>query len=89
MARLAPRTTESADVVVVGGGNAGFCAAHAAASRGRRVLLLERAAAAESGGNSFFTAGAIRMTHAGLADLLDIVEPDERVARTEVPPYSP
>jgi tricarballylate dehydrogenase len=89
MATPAPQTIESADVVVVGGGNAGYCAAHAAASRGRRVMLLERAAPAESGGNSFFTAGAIRMTHDGLADLLDIVEPDERLARTEVPPYSP
>lgn len=84
----APRTTESADVVVVGGGSAGFCAAHAAASRGRRVTLMERAPAAAAGGNSFFTAGAIRMTHDGLADLLDLVEPDERLPRTQVPPYS-
>ena len=83
----APQVAESADVVVVGGGNAGYCAAHAAASRGRRVVLLERAAPAESGGNSYFTAGAIRMTHEGLAGLLDIVEPDERLAQTEVPPY--
>jgi tricarballylate dehydrogenase len=78
---------ESADVVVVGGGNAGYCAAHAAALRGRRVLLLERASPRDSGGNSFFTAGAIRMTHDGLDDLLDVVEPDERLARTKVPPY--
>lgn len=82
------RSAESVDVVVVGGGNAGFCAAHAAASRGRRVMLLERAALADSGGNSFFTAGAIRMTHAGVADLLDILQPDERLERTEVPPYA-
>ncbi|MGH3305351.1 MAG: FAD-dependent oxidoreductase, partial [Streptosporangiaceae bacterium] len=88
MAQPAPRPTESADVVVVGGGNAGYCAAHAAASRGRRVTLIERAAAAEAGGNSFFTAGAIRMTHDGVDDLLDLVEPDERLARTRVPPYS-
>jgi tricarballylate dehydrogenase len=88
MALPAPQLTESADVVVVGGGNAGYCAAHAAAGRGRRVVLLERAAPAEAGGNSFFTAGAIRMAHGGVADLLDIVEPDERHARTEVPPYS-
>jgi len=87
MPSRAPQIAESADVVVVGGGNAGFAAAHAAASRGRRVVLLERAAPAESGGNSFFTAGAIRMAHDGLPDLLDIVEPDERIAQTEVPPY--
>jgi tricarballylate dehydrogenase len=88
MARLAPRPTETADVVVVGGGNAGYCAAHAAALRGRRVTLIERAQAAEAGGNSFFTAGAIRMTHDGIDGLRDLVEPDERMAATEVPPYS-
>jgi tricarballylate dehydrogenase len=78
---------QSAEVVVVGGGNAGYCAALAAAQRGRQVILLERALPQDAGGNSFFTAGAIRMTHDGLPDLLDIVEPDERLARTEVPPY--
>ena len=88
MATPAPQITESAEVVVVGGGNAAYCAAHAAASRGRQVILLERAPRAEAGGNSFFTAGAIRMTHDGLDDLLDLIEPDERTARTEVPPYS-
>jgi tricarballylate dehydrogenase len=82
------QTTESADVVVVGGGNAGYCAAHAAALRGRRVILIERAPTAEAGGNSFFTAGAIRMAHDGLDDLLDLVEPDARLPRSEVPPYS-
>ena len=89
MRQPAPQTSGSADVVVVGGGNAGFCAAHAAASRGRSVLLLERAAPAEAGGNSYFTAGAVRMTHGGVADLLDVVEPDERLAHTEVPDYPP
>jgi tricarballylate dehydrogenase len=84
-----PRATESADVVIVGGGNAGYCAAHAAATRGRKVVLLERANRAEAGGNSYFTAGAIRMTHGGLPDLLDIIEPDERLIHTEVPDYSP
>ena len=78
---------ESVDVVVVGGGNAGFTAAHAAASRGRRVLLLERGDEVESGGNSYYTAGATRIAHGGLADLVDIVEPDDRHAVTEVPPY--
>jgi tricarballylate dehydrogenase len=87
MAPPAPRSAPSADVVVVGGGNAGYCAAHAAALRGRRVVLIERAPAAEAGGNSFFTAGAIRMAHQGLDDLLDLVEPDARLPGTEVPPY--
>ncbi len=87
MTAPAPRVTDSADVAVVGGGNAGYCAAHAAALQGHRVVLIERAPAAEAGGNSFFTAGAIRMTHDGLDDLLDLVEPDARLPRTDVPPY--
>jgi tricarballylate dehydrogenase len=78
----------SADVVVVGGGNAGFSAAHAAAERGRRVVLLERGTPETAGGNSFYTAGATRIAHGGLDDLRDVVEPDERHAVTEVPPYS-
>lgn len=76
------------EVIVVGGGNAGFSAAHAAAERGRRVLLLERGDADTAGGNSFYTAGATRIAHAGLEDLRDVVEPDERHPMTEVPPYS-
>ncbi|SQD96153.1 MULTISPECIES: FAD-dependent tricarballylate dehydrogenase TcuA [unclassified Parafrankia] len=78
----------NADVVVVGGGNAGYCTAHAAAERGRRVLLLEKAPRALAGGNSYYTLGATRMVHAGLGDLLEVLEPDERHVRTEVPPYS-
>lgn len=75
------------DVIVIGGGNAGYSAAHAAAERGRRVLVLERGSAETAGGNSFFTAGATRINHAGLDDIVDIVEYDERHPRTEVPPY--
>ena len=74
-------------MVVVGGGNAGFAAAHAAAERGRRVVVLEKGAAEVAGGNSYFTAGATRIAHDGLADLLDFVEPDPRHARAVVPPY--
>jgi tricarballylate dehydrogenase len=76
------------DVIVVGGGNAAFTAAHAAAERGRDVLLLEKAPKEESGGNSYYTAGATRIAHAGLEDLRDLVEYDERHAATEVPPYT-
>lgn len=75
------------DVIVIGGGNAGFSAAHAAAQRGRRVLILERGTAETAGGNSFFTAGATRINHAGLDEIADIVEHDERHGRTEVPAY--
>ena len=77
-----------ADVIVVGGGNAAFTAAHAAAERGRRVLLLEKAPRGAFGGNSYYTAGATRIAHAGLDDLQDFIEPDERHAVTEVPAYS-
>ncbi|WP_247040753.1 FAD-dependent tricarballylate dehydrogenase TcuA [Arthrobacter rhizosphaerae] len=84
----APQDMEAVDVVVVGGGNAGFTAAHAAAVRGRKVVLLEKGSEDLAGGNSFYTAGATRIAHNGLDDLLDWVEPDERHSRTEVPPYS-
>jgi tricarballylate dehydrogenase len=80
--------TNDADVIVVGGGNAGFSAAHAAAERGRSVLLLERGTPDMAGGNSFYTAGATRIDHAGLDDLTPFVVADERHASTEVPPYS-
>jgi len=56
-------------VVVVGAGNAGLCAALAAAEQGARVTVLERAPREERGGNSAFTAGAMRVTYDGLADL--------------------
>ncbi|MFE5122630.1 FAD-dependent oxidoreductase [Streptomyces sp. NPDC056669] len=57
------------DVIVVGGGNAGFCAAQSARQAGARVLVLEKAPRQWAGGNSYFTAGAMRTSHGGLADL--------------------
>jgi tricarballylate dehydrogenase len=81
--------TESVDVVVVGGGNAGFSAAHAAAARGRRVVLLEKGLPEEAGGNSYYTAGAFRIAHAGLDDVADLLDPDDRQERSVLPPYEP
>ena len=52
------------------------------------MVLLEKAPREHAGGNSFYTLGATRMVHDGFGDLLEILEPDERHARTEVPPYS-
>ncbi|MGW4376843.1 FAD-dependent tricarballylate dehydrogenase TcuA [Streptomyces albidoflavus] len=78
------------DVIVVGGGNAGFSAAHAARERGARVLLVEKAPREWAGGNSYFTAGAVRTAHGGVADLEPLLSgPDrERLARTDLDPYS-
>jgi tricarballylate dehydrogenase len=78
---------EQVDVVVVGAGNAGFSAAQAAAERGRRVLVLEKGDPARAGGNSYYTAGAVRIAHGGLADVADLLDPDDRHAVTDLPPY--
>jgi tricarballylate dehydrogenase len=81
---------ESWNVVVVGGGNVAFSAAHAAREQADRVLLLEKAPPEWSGGNTWFTAGAFRITHGGLEDLGPLLEElsDELAARTDVPLYS-
>ncbi|MPV38556.1 FAD-dependent tricarballylate dehydrogenase TcuA [Georgenia subflava] len=76
------------DVVVVGAGNAAFSAALAARDRGREVVMLEAAPREQAGGNSYYTAGATRIAHDGLEDLTDLVEADERHARSTVPPYT-
>jgi tricarballylate dehydrogenase len=78
---------EHVDVVVVGGGNAGFSAAHAAAERGRRVLLLEKGEPRQAGGNSYYTAGALRIAHGGLAEVADLLDDDDRHSVTVLPPY--
>ena len=82
------RALDHTDVVVVGGGNAGFSAAHAATQRGRKVVLLECGEEELAGGNSYYTAGATRITHNGLEDLRDFIESDDRHAVTEVPVYT-
>jgi len=76
------------DAVIVGGGNAGLCAAHAARETGARVLLLEKSPADEAGGNSFYSAGAFRVPHHGLDDLVPLLGgPDSRLPVTVIPPY--
>jgi tricarballylate dehydrogenase len=77
------------DVVVVGSGNAGFSTAHAARHEGARVLLLEKAPRAWAGGNSYFTAGAVRTSHGGLADLEPLLDdlPADKRGRVDLDPY--
>jgi tricarballylate dehydrogenase len=78
------------DVVVVGGGNAAFCAAHAAREYAERVLIVEKAPPERAGGNSYFTAGAFRTAHHGLAQLRPLLPDltDEQAAVIDLPPYS-
>lgn len=62
------------DVVVVGGGNAGFSAAVSAAQSGaQKVVLVDKCPEDWAGGNSHFTAGAFRIVHGGLEDVLPII----------------
>ncbi|KAH7020835.1 uncharacterized protein B0I36DRAFT_424822 [Microdochium trichocladiopsis] len=79
------------EVLVVGSGNAGFAAALSAAQSGARsVLLIDKCPEDWAGGNTYFTAGAYRIAHGGLADLLPIVNnvTSEQAAKIELAPYS-
>lgn len=92
MSEPAPASTASAesyDIVVVGGGNAGFSAAHAAREAGASVLLLEKAGADEAGGNSFYTAGAFRVSFESIDELLPLLDDETKalLPRTVVPAY--
>jgi succinate dehydrogenase/fumarate reductase flavoprotein subunit len=84
-------TAHKYDCIVVGSGHAGSCAALSATEHGcARVLILDKCPEAWAGGNGYFTAGAHRTVHAGLADLLTIVEnvPPELASCIDVDPYS-
>lgn len=89
-------TSEDWDVLVVGGGNAGFSAAISAAEtlpRGDgqpRVLLVDKCPESWAGGNSYFTAGAMRCVHAGLPDVLPLVNnvDAELADRIDLDPYT-
>ena len=78
------------DVIVAGSGNAGFSAALSARERGARVLIVDKAPDPWLGGNSYFTAGAMRTTHGGTADLLSFIDPPDadQFARTDLRPYT-
>ncbi|KAH8104835.1 hypothetical protein BXZ70DRAFT_622612 [Cristinia sonorae] len=85
--------TTNFDCIVVGSGNAGSCAALAAKDSGcSRVLILDKCPPDWVGGNGYFTAGAHRTVHGGLADLLPIVRnvsPGSDLASTiDMDPYT-
>lgn len=83
--------TRTFDCIVVGGGHAGASAAIAAVDAGRKhVLIVEKAPEEWVGGNGYFTAGAHRTVHAGLADLLPIVTnvTAEQAEKIDVTPYT-
>ena len=75
------------DVIVVGSGNAAFSAALTAREHGASVLMLEKAPREWIGGNTWFTAGAFRLTHSGLADLDPLLEPPD--GAIDLPAYTP
>ena len=80
------------DVLVVGSGNAGFSAALSAAQSNpdASIVVIDKCPRTWAGGNSYFTAGAFRTVHDGLADLLPLVNnatPDQ-AARIDMPVYS-
>ncbi|CAL5868116.1 uncharacterized protein PFLUO_LOCUS2340 [Penicillium psychrofluorescens] len=89
---MSPPPPSTCDILVVGGGNAGFCAALAAAegSPRSRVVIVDKCPSSWVGGNSYFTAGAFRTAHAGLHDLLPLVNntTPEQAARIDIPVYS-
>lgn len=79
------------DVLVVGGGNAGFSAALSARQSGaKNVLIIDKCPEEWVGGNSFFTAGAYRVAHDGLRDVLPLVGnvSEEQAAKIELAPYT-
>ncbi|CAG7564526.1 unnamed protein product [Fusarium equiseti] len=78
-------------VLVVGSGNAGFAAALSAAENGANdILIIDKCPEEWVGGNSYFTAGAYRIAHNGLQDLLPIVNnvSPEQADKIDLTPYT-
>lgn len=79
------------DVLVVGSGNAGFSAAVSAVQSGAQsVVVIDKCPEQWAGGNTYFTAGAYRIAHGGLADLLPIVNNVDKdfAKRIDLDPYT-
>lgn len=82
---------QEVDVLVIGSGNAGLCAAISAAESGaERVLVIDSCPEDWAGGNSYFTAGAFRTVHAGLSDVLPIVNnvEEQKAKLIDIEPYT-
>ncbi|RJE21472.1 fumarate reductase flavoprotein subunit [Aspergillus sclerotialis] len=84
------------DILIIGSGNAGFSAAISAAQASQshkqkpRILLIDKCPPEWAGGNSYFTAGAFRTVHSGLADLLPLVNnvDPETASKIDMAPYT-
>ncbi|KAL3603006.1 hypothetical protein FPOAC2_07323 [Fusarium poae] len=85
------RLPQNVDVLIVGSGNAGFAAALSAADNGaKNILLIDKCPEEWVGGNSYFTAGAYRIAHGGLNDLLPFVNnvSHEQAGKIDLAPYT-
>ncbi|GAB7327579.1 hypothetical protein MBLNU13_g11433t3 [Cladosporium sp. NU13] len=80
------------DIIVLGSGAAALTTALEAltsVSPAPRVLVLEKSPESWAGGNGYFTAGAYRISHGGLPDILPLVSnvPPELAGRVDLAPY--
>lgn len=74
MSKHPASTSQQCSILVIGSGNAGLSAALSASLSGAKdILVIDKCPQAWAGGNSYFTAGAFRTAHAGLADVLPLV----------------
>ena len=83
------------DIVVLGSGAAALTTALEALTTtssqpAPRVLILEKSPESWAGGNGYFTAGAYRVAHGGLPDILPLVSnvPAELASRVDLEPYT-
>ena len=80
------------DIIVLGSGAAALTTALEALTSGSpapRVLILEKSPESWAGGNGYFTAGAYRVSHGGLPDILPLVSnvPPALAERVDLAPY--
>lgn len=80
------------DIIILGSGAAALTTALEAltsTSPAPRVLVLEKSPESWAGGNGYFTAGAYRISHGGLPDILPLVSnvPPELAERVDLAPY--